>query len=524
MTSATSRPAEPVEADADRALTPVRHPNLLSFFILSGVIMQVLDATIANVALPHMQAALGATPESVSWVLTSYIIASAMMIPASGWLADRFGARHLFLGSVALFIASSVLCGLAANLPQMVIFRTLQGIGGASLAPLGQATMLNINRPSQQPQALATYGVGVTLGPVIGPLLGGWLTENFDWRWIFLINVPLGLVCLGGLAVLMPRIEGPRRPFDLAGWLMIACALAAFQLLLDRGEHNDWFNATESWIEAGVAVSTFWMFCVHSALSRRPLFPPALLTDRNLVMGSVFQFSMSVVQYATMALLPTMMQTLLGYPVLGTGEILSTRGVAIVSSMWLAGRLVRRVSAPTLLFLGLAAMAYSLWEMTGWNLEMSTSVILVNGMVQGFSMGFIYLPLSVILFSTLPGHLRTDAAGLINLVRNTGGSIGIAVASVMLARNLQTSHSDLAAHITPYNLAADPSLLNGFGSIGQDVMAMADGMITRQATMIAFLDDFQLMFLLSLAILPMVLFARRGARLRPGERIEIAHE
>lgn len=528
MTSAAGEPAEPVAGRpglapdlapdlaknnaADRALVPVRHPKLLSFFILCGVLMQILDTTIANVALPHMQAALGATRESVSWVLTSYIVAATMIVPATGWLADRVGVRPLFLGSVLLFITASVLCGLAANLPQMVAFRALQGIGGAALSPLGQATMLNINRPSQQAQALAMYGVGVTLGPVIGPFLGGWLTDNLDWRWIFLINVPLGLICLGGLAVMMPRIEGVRRSFDLAGWLMIAAALAAFQLLLDRGEHNDWFNSAETWVEAGVAASAFWMFCVHTALSRRPLFPPALLTDRNLVMGGVFQFAMSVVQYASMALLPMLMQTVLGYPVLSTGEILSTRGIAIVSSMWLAGRLVRHLDPRVLLFAGMATMTYSLWEMTGWSLDVSTNVILANGMVQGFSMGFIYLPLSVILFSTLPGHLRTDAAGLTNLVRNTGGSIGIALASMMLARNVQISHADLAAHITPYNLAADPTLLGGFGSLGQDVMAMADGVINQQATMIAFLDDFQMMFLASLASLPLILLAGRKNR------------
>ena len=301
-------------------------------------------------------------------------------------------------------------------------------------------------------------------------------------------------------------------------------ALAAFQLLLDRGEHNDWFNSAECWIEAGTAACTFWMFCVHSALSPRPLFPLALLADRNLVMGCVCNFSLALVQFASMALLPTLMQALLGYPVLGTGEILSTRGVAVACSMWLAGKLVRRVSPPALMLGGLIAMAYSLWDQTGWTLEVSTSVIIANGLIQGCAMGFVYLPMSVMLFSTLPGYLRTDAAGLTSLVRNTGGSIGIAVASVMLARNVQISHADLAAHITPYNLAFDPSLLNGLGSLGAGAMGEVDGLINRQATMIAFLDDFRLMFMVSLAIMPIVLFARRSAPPAPGEPIGIPHE
>lgn len=497
-------------ADDDRPLVESRHPVALSVFVLLGVLIQVLDATIANVALPHMQASLSATPDSISWVLTSYIIASAMVIPATGWLANRMGARALFIGSVALFMTASALCGIAANLPQMVVFRILQGIGGAALMPLGQSILLNTHPPSRHPQTLAYYSMGVTVGPVIGPIIGGWLTENFNWRWIFLVNLPIGAVCLVGLWLLMPPMRSTPRRFDVGGWLMIAIALAAFQLLLDRGEHVDWFNSAECWIEAGVALSAFWMFCVHSAFVAHPLIPGALLKDRNFVIGSIFQFTLAIVQFASLALLPTMMQTLFGYPVLETGILLATRGVAVVGSLWVAGKLVGRVGAVPLAMIGLIGMSYSVWLMTGWSLDMDQGPIVISGFLQGAAQGMIFLPLSVLVFSTIPADLRTDASGVTSLFRNTGGSIGIAMVSTVFARNIQISHADLAAHVTPYNLPIDPSLVNRLGDVGSEALGVVDGIVNRQATMIAFLDSFQMMFLVSLLVSPLLLLVRKG--------------
>lgn len=507
-----------MDAAADRPQVAVRHRTLLSVVVMAGVVMQVLDATIANVALPHMQAALGATPESISWVLTSYIIASAMATPVTGWLSDRLGMRRLFLVSVALFVGASILCGLASNLAQMVLFRVLQGIGGAALSPLGQSILLNINRPSDHPRAMSFFGIGVMVGPIAGPILGGWLTENFDWRWVFLINVAPGVLCFTGLWWLMPRIPAKSRPFDLTGWALIAAALAAFQLLLDRGEHVDWFAARECWIEAGVAVCGLWMFAVHIATSPRPLYPPAMLRDPNLLLGCLFMFVLGLVQLAGLALIPTMMQTLFGYPVLATGVVLATRGVGLLCAMILAGRLVARVGARPLITTGFALLSVSLWMMTAWSLEMDRTPIVVSGLVQGFAMGLVFLPLSVVSFATLPMRFRTDGAGLVNLARNTGGSIGIAIATVVLARAMQTSHADLAAHITPYNLPFDPSLLGGYGDAGEGALRLVDGEVSRQASMIAFLDVFHLMMLLSVAALPLVLLVRvrRGGAARPG--------
>jgi len=496
---------------ADLPHLPVRHKGLLTLAVMAAVVMQVLDSTIANVALPHMEAALGATPESITWVLTSYIVAAAMAIPLSGWLASRIGTRRLFLLSVVTFIVASMLCGLARSLPMMVAARILQGVGGAFLSPLGQSIMFNINRPSEHGKAMAYYGMGMMVGPIVGPMLGGWLTDQFDWRWVFFINVPFGLVALVGLAILLPRSDESPRRVDLLGWALIATAVGSFQLLLDRGERVDWFNSTESWIEAGLAASALWMFLVHSATVRLPLFPPAILRDRNLLTGCLFMMMIGMVQLSGMALLPSLLQTLLGYPVMTAGVVLGSRGICMMAAMWLAGRLVRWCDARLLIGIGMVLVDYSLWEMTSWSLDMDWRPIVINGAIQGLGMGLLYVPLSVLTFGTLPPRLRTDGAGLFSLARNVGGSTGIAVATVMFARNSQVSHADLGAHLTPYNLPADPTLLNAAGDAGAGVVSMINGIVSRQAAMIAYLDDFKMLMIGGIAALPLLLLARRPA-------------
>ena len=510
--------AAPENHAADRAALEVRHKGLLTLVVMAGVLMQVLDSTIANVALPHMQAALGATPESITWTLTSYIVASAMITPIAGWLSDRFGVRGLFLLSVTWFVIASALCGVAANLSQMVAFRVLQGIGGAPLSPLGQSVILNINRPSEHPRAMAVYGTGSMVGPVLGPIIGGWLTDNYDWRWVFFINVPLGIACFAGLWWLMPRVRRVDRPFDVFGWALIATALASFQLLLDRGGHVDWFDATECWIEAGVAAGALWMFVVHTATARRPLFPAAMLGDANLIIGCLFMTSLALVQLSGLALLPSMLQGLFGYSVLTTGTILATRGVGLTVAMWLASRLLPLLGPRVVMGGGLVLLTYSMWMMTQWSLDMDARPVVVSGLVQGVAMGLVFLPMNVVTFATLPSRFRTDGAAMMNLSRNTGGSIGIALASTMLAHNLQVSHADLAEHLTPYNLPVDPTLLGTYGELGEGVLRMVDGLVQRQATMIALLDDFHMFFLVSIFALPLAFFVRPQRRHGPGGR------
>ncbi|HEX7877026.1 MAG TPA: DHA2 family efflux MFS transporter permease subunit [Sphingobium sp.] len=496
----------------DVAHRPVRYKGLLTVFVMGAMLMQVLDATIANVALPHMQASLGATADSVTWVLTSYILAVAIAIPLSGWISARFGIRNVLLASVATFVLASMLCGMAANLQQMVFFRLLQGVGGAFLAPLAQTIMLDINKPSDHPRAMTTYGMAVMIGPIAGPIIGGWLTDNFDWRWVFYVNAPVGVACWIGLWALLPHAQNNRRPFDMLGWAFIAVALGALQLMLDRGPHAGWFDSTEIWIYTGTSAAGFWCFAVHLATSSRPLFPLAMLKDRNLLTGSSLLFTIALVMMSTLAILPSMLQGLYGYTVVDTGLLLAVRGAAMMMAMWLAGRTSHRADPRAVMALGFVLLILSLWMMTGWSLEMDWRPVVTSGFVQGLGLGFAFAPLNILTFATLPPHLRTDASSLFSLARSLGASIGIAVVTALTARNIQTSHADLAAAVTPYNLPLDPSMADRFGPFGGAAMMMLDGIVNKQAIMIAYLDDFQFMMIASGLLMPILLFIRPPAR------------
>ncbi|HMO76817.1 MAG TPA: MDR family MFS transporter, partial [Sphingopyxis sp.] len=463
-------------------------------------IMQILDTTIANVAIPHMQSALGATGETVMWVLTSYILASAVAMPITGWLADRFGRRELFLAAIAGFIVTSMACGAAQSLEQMVVFRFLQGVSAAFIGPLSQSVMLDINPPERQARAMAIWGMGIMVGPIVGPLLGGWLTESANWRWVFYVNLPVGLVTLAMMWALLPATRTRERKFDLFGFSMLALGLAALQLMLDRGAHQDWFDSVEIWIECGVAVACLWMFAVHLFTARDPLFSRTMLADRNLVTAMGFMIVIGVVMFASMALLPPMLQTLFGWPVIDTGLALAVRGVGILASMWIAGQLVGRVDARWLVGTGLAVAAFSLWQMSHWSLEMGMRPVVVSGLVQGLGMGLIFIPLNTIAFATIDPKYRTDGSSLLNLFRSIGASVGISIVVTLLASNTQTSHEDLASHVTASTTSLiDASTADRFGVAGDTVLALVNAEINRQAAMVAYIDDFWLMMWMTLA-------------------------
>src|SRR3954454_19053376 len=491
MATAASAPA----AAQYYQLSPGRHAMVTAGVIL-GMLMQVLDTTIANVALPHMTASLGATRETINWVLTSYIVASAIAIPITGWLADRVGRRRLFIWSVIAFTIASVMCAMAQNLPQMVVFRALQGVSGAFLVPIAQAVMFDINPQSKHARAMAMFGMGVMIGPILGPVLGGWLTENYNWRWVFLVNLPVGVVCTLLLLRFMPSGEVKRRPFDLFGFFLLAMALGGLQLMLDRGEQLDWFDSWEVWIECGLAISGAWMFVVHLATGEHPLFDPKMFKDRNFAFALAFMAVTGVLLLAGLALLPPLLQTLFGYSVLDSGFLTAPRGIGTLISMMLAGRLTGKVDARLLIFGGIGCLAVSLYQMSGFTLMMGTRPIIVSGVVQGLGLGFIFVPLQALAFASLPPAYRTTGAALLNLCRNIGGSVGISVVTFLLARNVQVSHSDLAAYVTPYTLPpASPQIVSQVGSVGDAAMAMLNAEINRQALMIAYHADFHAMIL-----------------------------
>ena len=514
---AGSRRPAPVE---DVALLPTENHLLLIVGIMSATLLQVLDITIANVAIPHMQSTLGATPDTISWVLTSYIIASAVAMPITGWLSDRIGSRRLFILSVGGFVIASMLCGMAQNLEEMVIFRALQGVAGAFIAPLSQAAMLDTTRPSKQSSIIALWGMGVMIGPILGPVLGGWITEYWNWRWVFYVNVPVGALCLAILMAELPSRRLVKRRFDLFGFAMIAICLSSLQLLLDRGTQLDWFASTETWIYAFLILSTAWVAVIHLSTGAQPLFDRHLFANVNFVVALVFMLVVGVVTFATMALLPPMLQGLFGYDVVDTGMALMPRGVGVLISMQLSGLLTRKgVDARWMVSLGFLVGAWSLYQMAGWSLDVDRYHVVMSGLIQGLGIGLVFIPLQATAFATLSPQLRTDGSSLLNLTRSVGSSIGISVMVTLLSRNTQSSHSDLAGHITPAITGMlDLSSLDRFQQYGEAGLGVLDAMVTRQAAMVAYVDDFYLMMWLSLAAVPLVLIMRKNAA--PAARAE----
>ncbi len=507
-------PAVAAAAPDDVPALQTSNRALLTIGVMAATVMQILDSTIANVALPHMQAALGATADTITWVLTSYIVASAVAIPITGWLSDRIGSRNLFLAAVVGFVAASMLCGLAQNLPQMVGFRILQGIAAAFMNPLSQTVMMDINKPSRQAGAMAVWGMGIMVGPVLGPVIGGYLTDNFDWRWVFYVNVPVGVGCFAILWALLPSRPLNARKFDIFGFSLLAIAIAAFQVMCDRGQSNDWFQSWEVTIEGMVALGAAVMFAIHMATADQPMFDRDLLRNRNLVTGLGFMIVVGVIMMATMALLPPMLQTLFGFPVLDTGILLMPRGIGIVISMAFAGQMVQRGYDTRLLIgSGLAIAAWTLWDMTQWTLVMGQAPFIITGFIQGIGLGLIFIPLNITAFATLPPQYRTEAASLMNLFRNIGASVGISMVTALLGYNIQASHQELGAHVTAYSMSSiDPSQSSILGSTGQTLMAIMNAEVNRQAAMIAYLDDFRLMMFLTAIALPLVFLLKRPSK------------
>ena len=486
-------------------------PLLITFSIMLATIMQALDTTIANVALPHMQGSLSATQDQVSWVLTSYIVAAAIMTPATGFLAARFGRKRIFVWSVIGFTAASLLCGVAASLEQMVLFRLLQGVFGAALVPLSQAVLLDTYPREMHGKAMAMWGVGVMVGPILGPTLGGLLTEYYNWRWVFLINLPFGALALAGILAFVPEtVRDARRPFDGLGFAFLAIAIGALQMMLDRGELLAWFESPEIVIEAGLAGLAFYLFIAHMLTHHRPFLDRHLFLDRNFVIGIVFIFIVGIILLATMALLPPYLQHLKGYPVITTGYLLAPRGIGTMVSMLLVGRLMGKVDTRLLLLTGLGLTAYSLFQMSRFNLDVTAFMLLESGIIQGLGLGLIFVPLSTMTFSTLAPHLRTEAAAMFSLVRNIGSSIGISIVMALLSRNTQINHAALAEHVTPFNPLMQAPWLPEFWSPDTATgLSALNEAVTRQAQSIAYIDDFVLMMWVTLAALPLLFLLRK---------------
>ncbi len=480
--------------------------GLITLSVMLATIMQALDTTIANVALPHMQGSMSATQDQISWVLTSYIVASAIFLPMTGFLSDKFGRKRLFVWSVVGFTLTSMLCGAAQSLEQIVLFRLLQGIFGASLVPLSQSVLLDTYPKEKHTSAMAMWGMGVMLGPILGPTLGGWLTEYYNWRWVFYINVPFGILALFGLLTSVKETPiNKARPFDLMGFAFLSLAIGAVQMMLDRGGSLNWFHSNEVLIEAALAGLGLYWFVVHIFTARHPFIEPAIFRDRNFTVGVLFMFIIGIILLATMALLPPFLQSLLGYPVIDVGLVMAPRGFGVMFSMMLVGKLASKIDPRKLVFSGLMLTCFSLWEMTLFNLNISSWDIIRTSVVQGVGLGLIFVPLSTIAFATLEPRYRNEGTSLFSLIRNIGSSIGISVVMSQLQENIQRNHAAFADYITPYNTALQKVGETGFWDINtQSGLVAINGEVQRQAATLAYLQDFNLMIWVTLAAVPLL--------------------
>ena len=499
----------PDAADPSRSAAG-RNRGVLTLCVMAATLMQSLDGTIANVALPYMRGTFATSQDEMNWVLTSYIVAAAIMTAPTGWLAGRFGRTRIFLITVLGFTATSVMCGLAQTLTQIVVFRVLQGMAGAALVPLSQSVMFDIYPIERRGSAMALWGLGVMVGPILGPTLGGWLTQEYDWRWVFFINVPFGLLAAFGFATFLPETERLGTRFDWTGFIMLSLGIGAFQMMLDRGSELDWFSAREIVIEALLAVIGIYCFVVHFLLARHPFISPRLFGDRNFVVGITFVFIVGLILYATLALLSPYLQVLMAYPVLTAGFVLVPRGLGTMVAMLVVGRLVNVLPVRILVAFGFLSTIYALWLMMGFTPDSAPRAFVTSGFIQGLSVGFVFVPLSTVTFNTLPSELRTQGTGIYNLMRNLGSSIGISVTSALLVRNTQINHAEIVASaITPFNHALNFGGVARFWNPLQPAgAALLDNEITRQATTIAYVDDFKLMVVMSLIALPLLVLVR----------------
>ncbi len=515
--SVSSPHAPSVQTDA----TPNR--LMITLFIMTATVMQVLDTTIANVALPHMQGSLGAAQDTITWVLTSYIVAAAVVTPTTGWLANRLGVKKLLLIAVVVFTVASMLCGIATSLTEMVIFRLLQGVGGAFIVPLGQAILLDINPRERHGQAMAIWGAGVMIGPIMGPTLGGWITEAFDWRWVFYINLPIGILTFFGLLVFLNEKKDPARRFDMLGFILLAVAVGSMQLALDRGELLDWFESPEILVEIALSVGCFWMFVVHILYKRDPFLSPALFKDRNFVIALGLVCLAGILILATMVLLPPMLQNLMGYPVIETGIVLAPRGVGTMLAMIFMGRYVNKIDGRLVILVALLLIAWSLYDMTQFSIDMDAWPIVYTGVIQGVGMGLLFSAMTNLAFTTLLPQHRAEAASLFSLMRNLGTSVGVSLVASLLSRNTQINHAELSTHITPFRTMVDGTLLQLGETMGAaQAMAYLNAEVTRQATMIAILNDFKLIMIMTLAVIPLLLLLKAPTQNHKSEDSHIA--
>ncbi len=490
--------------------------TLLTVCAMTATIMQALDSTIANVALPYMQGSLSASLDQINWVLTSYILAAAIMTAPIAWLAGRFGRKRLFIVCVAGFTVASALCASAQTIEEMVLFRALQGSFGAALVPLSQSVLLDSYSLAERGSAMAIWGVGVMLGPIMGPTLGGWLTDEYSWHWVFLINLPIGVFTVFGLMIFMDETPTDKsRRFDWLGFLTLAIGVGSLQVMLDRGEQVGWFSSSEIVAELVISIAGFYFFFAHSFTTDNPFVRFEVFRDRNFVTGVTFMAFIGVALFGTMALVSPFMQNVIGYPITAAGWLLGTRGIGTLVSMAVVGRLLKVIEARWLLLIGLILMAGTLYEMELYTEQTPGMTIIVMNVIQGFGLGLLFVPLSTIAFLTLGGELRTDGTAMLTLIRNIFSSIGISVMIAQLTSTTTVMHARLVENITPFHAPLQmPDVASTLNMATDAGRALLDGLVTQQAVIIAYANDYKMLLVLSLLAMPLVFFVGSSAAVR----------
>jgi len=485
--------------------------------LILATLMQALDTTIANVALPYMQGSVSASQGEIAWVLTSYIVAAAIMTPPTGFLATRFGVKRVLLVCIAGFTLASMLCGAAQSLSQIVVFRCLQGALGAAINPLTQTVLFNINPPERQGRAMSTFGIAIMAAPLLGPVLGGWLTSDYSWRAVFYINMPVGALAFIGTLIFLPESKVDSHfKLDWFGFAMLSLAIGALQMLLDRGEEKDWLSSPEIIIETVLAGTAFYLFLVQVFTSRTPFIRPALFTDRNFAAGTLFITSVGITSFAALSLQPPYLQELMNEPVVTAGLVMGPRGLGIIFSMFLAGRLIGRVDTRIILLAGLTISAWAFYAMSRWTLDVSNMTIMLVGLVQGAGQGVVSVPLTTVSLSTLAPEHRAEGAGVFNLARTLGSAVGISIVNSLLTYNVQVNHADITNHVTAFNrLLSAPHVATLWSPFTAGGRAALDAVINQQAQVIAYNDDYKFMMFATLATLPLLFFIKKTARPNP---------
>jgi MFS transporter, DHA2 family, multidrug resistance protein len=492
---------------ASPSAVPGLRRNMVTICAMTATIMQALDTTIANVALPYMQGSLSASQDQINWVLTSYIVAAAIMTAPVGWIANRFGRKRIFVVCSAGFTVASVMCGVAQDINQMVLFRLLQGVFGAALVPLSQAVMLDSYALHERAKAMSIWGMGVMMGPIMGPSLGAWLTETYSWHWVFFVNIPFGIVTVAGLLVFMDETRKDlSMRFDWFGFAALAIGIGSLQVALDRGEQLGWLESNEIIAELIIAIVGFYYFFAHSLTTAKPFIQFAIFKDRNFIGGCVFMAVMGLVLFSTMAVSSPFLQNVIGYPIITAGLLLATRGCGTFVAMMLVGRLMRYFEARTLIIAGLSLTCLSLFYMTGWTDQTSVQTIVIVSIAQGFGFGLVFVPLSTVAFLTLPNHLRTDGTSMLTLMRNVASSIGISIMIAQLTEGGRRVYAVLNENVTPFNHAMQMPGVRGMLNMSTDAgRAVMDVMVGLQAQIIAFSLDYQMVMLFTLCAIPLAI-------------------